>query len=227
MKGAHWGTITLAMMLIAGGGVQRDARALDPEPTVDEQFQDQAGGAPPSELPPPTEQEGISVEQRQSSGGPAYLGVTFDPSFRNAAVVRDVHPGSPAELAGLQPGDVIEQVNGRPVRTNQDVISDVARLRAGDVLNISFSRRITAQTQAALDSRPGQNVQQALVPSERAVGSTGGPQRVRANRPTYDNSAAQQRRPGDAQMQRRGDENRNDRQRNRERGSRFRGFGRR
>jgi membrane-associated protease RseP (regulator of RpoE activity) len=230
MKGAHWGTIALATLLIVGPGPERDAKALDPEPTVDEQFQDQATtGTAPSELPPPSA-EATSIGATPNSGSPGYLGVTFDPSFRNAAVVRDVHPGSPAELAGLQPGDVIEQLNGRPIRTNQDVINDVARMRAGDVLDISFSRRITTQTQAALDSRPAQNVERAPARSEPSLAepvAPGGRQQVRANRPTYDNNAAQQRSPGDAQMQRRGDANRNDREPQRERGFRFRGFGRR
>jgi membrane-associated protease RseP (regulator of RpoE activity) len=228
MKGAHWSTIVLVALLIASGGLVRSARALDPEPTVDEQFQDQAAtGAAASELPPPADAANVGAEQ--SAGGPAYLGVTFDPSFRNAAVVRDVHPGSPAELAGLQPGDVIEQLNGRPVRNNQDVVNDVARLRAGDVLDISFSRRITTQTQAALHGRPAQNVERTPVPNERALAepvAPSEPQRVRANRPTYDNNGTQ-RSPGNAQMQRSGETNRNDRQPNRERGFRFRGFGRR
>jgi membrane-associated protease RseP (regulator of RpoE activity) len=229
MKGSHWGSIALATLLIAGGGLSRSAGALDPEPTVDEQYQDQAStGAAPSELPPPAASD--SVRAQHGAGGPAYFGVTFDPSFRNAAVVREVHPGSPAELAGLQPGDVIEQLNGRPVRNNQDVINDVARMRAGEVLDISFSRRITAKTQAALESRSGQNVERTPAPSERALAAPvapSAPQRVRANRPSYDNNGAQQRLRGDAQMQRRGEVNREDRQPERERGFRFWGFRRR
>jgi membrane-associated protease RseP (regulator of RpoE activity) len=201
-KGTHWGTITLALSLVACVANQRGASAArDPEPTVDEQFQGQAASALPTELPPPSQPVGISGGGPQSRGGPAYLGVTFDPSFRNAAVVRDVHPGSPADQAGLQPGDVIEQLNGRTVRSNQDVLNDVARMRSGDVLDIGFSRRITSHTQVALDSRPAQNIQQPTATIERLPANAA--QRVQTNRPSYDNNAGRQKQSSAAQNQRR------------------------
>ncbi len=40
---------------------------------------------------------------------------------RGGAVVTQVEPGSPAAVAGLEPGDVITEMGGRPVLTHKDV----------------------------------------------------------------------------------------------------------
>src|SRR5262245_53260891 len=47
-------------------------------------------------------------------------------SIRDGAVVQDVTPRSPAERAGLRAYDVIVEVEGRPVVTNQDLIRDIS-----------------------------------------------------------------------------------------------------
>jgi membrane-associated protease RseP (regulator of RpoE activity) len=86
-------------------------------------------------------------------GGAAYrarLGITLDPRYR-AAVVRSVAPGSPAEHAGLQPGDTIEALNARRVDSYQDVQQFIDGMRPGDIVDIDFSRRITGRTQAVLE----------------------------------------------------------------------------
>lgn len=92
--------------------------------------------------------------QRQSgyapqSGG-AYLGVTFDPQSNRGAVVRSVAPGSPAENAGIRPGNVIVAVNDRRVSHYQDVIDSVAALPPGQELDLVVVHRLT------LTARPGQ-----------------------------------------------------------------------
>ena len=46
----------------------------------------------------------------------------------NGVVVTAVQPGSHAESAGLQQGDVISEVNRKPVRTMKDYHSVVAHL---------------------------------------------------------------------------------------------------
>ncbi len=67
----------------------------------------------------------------QPSGG-AQLGVTvqpltdelaqrFDYVGRTGLVVADVQPGSPAARAGIRPGDLIEEVNRRPVANAEDL----------------------------------------------------------------------------------------------------------
>jgi S1-C subfamily serine protease len=59
----------------------------------------------------------------------------------NAGVqVASVQPGGPAARAGLQVGDVIVAVAGKPVRSPADVISAVEVAGVGRPLNISLTR---------------------------------------------------------------------------------------
>jgi len=55
------------------------------------------------------------------------------PSDVDGLVVTDVEPGSAAERAGLQTGDVIEEVNRRPVRSLGEATSSL-RSQAGSIL---------------------------------------------------------------------------------------------
>jgi membrane-associated protease RseP (regulator of RpoE activity) len=83
----------------------------------------------------------------------AYLGVTFDGNEREA-IVRTVAPGSPAEQAGLKPNDLIETMQGRRIRTNDDVLDIVSKMRPGNVLDIGFTRRISIRAQTPLAAVP-------------------------------------------------------------------------
>ena len=56
------------------------------------------------------------------------------PANRQGVVVADVDPTGPAADAGLERGDVIEQVNRVPVHATADVTSAVARSGARPVL---------------------------------------------------------------------------------------------
>jgi membrane-associated protease RseP (regulator of RpoE activity) len=126
------------------------------EPTVDDRYRDANSKAADRELPrlnapQSTLPHDLPAPAKNSSA--AFLGVTFAGNER-AAVVHTVAAGSPAEQAGLQPNDLIETLQGRRIRTNQDVLDIVARMRPGDVLEIEFSRRMNIRTQAPLASAP-------------------------------------------------------------------------
>lgn len=56
------------------------------------------------------------------------------------AFVGSVRPGSPAERAGLQPGDVITEVNLRPISSADDLARVLAGLAPGHRLIIGFLR---------------------------------------------------------------------------------------
>ncbi|MCK5747907.1 MAG: PDZ domain-containing protein, partial [Oricola sp.] len=51
------------------------------------------------------------------------------PDDVDGVVVTAVRPGSPAEDAGLQPGVVILQVDGQPIRSGDDLRGKIANAR--------------------------------------------------------------------------------------------------
>ncbi len=59
-------------------------------------------------------------------------------------IVTGVLRGGPAALAGLQPGDVIQRVAGKPVANVSQLLASVAALRPGDPVNVDLVRQ-TAQ----------------------------------------------------------------------------------
>jgi S1-C subfamily serine protease len=59
-------------------------------------------------------------------------------------VITDVEPAGAAAEAGLQPGDVIEQVNRQPVRTVEDLKSALSRAGSHPLLLLINRRGSTA-----------------------------------------------------------------------------------
>jgi membrane-associated protease RseP (regulator of RpoE activity) len=115
-----------------------------------------------------------------------FLGVLFDMQMPDAAVVRDVTPGSPAEHAGLRPGDMIIALNGQQVSSYPDAIQLIRMMQPGDQLVIDYSRRVNDQTQALLASRPGDMVRTAAAPDpgyESQVAPVPGPVPVDPDQP--------------------------------------------
>jgi len=55
-------------------------------------------------------------------------------------VVQGVESGSPAEKAGLQPGDVITSVDGKPVHGGNDLVSPIAQTPVGSKIRITYIR---------------------------------------------------------------------------------------
>src|SRR4029077_12571140 len=63
------------------------------------------------------------------------------PDNIKGAAIASVRPGSPAEDAGLQPGDVIVQVNRHDVDSASQVVASVRSIPAGqDVLLLVWSK---------------------------------------------------------------------------------------
>ncbi len=69
------------------------------------------------------------------------IGVTLDPVYPGpGAVVEEVTPGSPAQRAGLLPGDVITEVDGRPVADAQTLIIAIRANAPGDEITLTVLR---------------------------------------------------------------------------------------
>ena len=80
------------------------------------------------------------------------IGVTFqEENSRNPILMRElgapygivieaVEPGSPADKAGLQAGDVISDVNGRPVHSGADLVNPIAQTPIGQTVQLRYYR---------------------------------------------------------------------------------------
>jgi putative serine protease PepD len=68
------------------------------------------------------------------------IGVYCRDSGENGAEVTSVQAGSPAEKAGLRPGDVIFSIGESPVKNQLDVARITMRLRIGAVVEVKFRR---------------------------------------------------------------------------------------
>ena len=77
-------------------------------------------------------------------------------------VVTGVEPNSPARSAGVRTGDVITEVQGRPVAAPVDVVLAVDALAAGERLEIGALRGTRSYTaQVRLTARPSGAVSRA------------------------------------------------------------------
>jgi len=75
--------------------------------------------------------EGVDDEAREYLGLPDTFGVLID------AVTAD----GPADKAGLEPGDVIRQVDGEVVKDNLDLIAKIASKQPGDQVTLEVYRK--------------------------------------------------------------------------------------
>lgn len=83
--------------------------------------------------------------QRQSNQSEeqdaAWLGVFLsERESDRGATVAHVYPAGPAARAGLQSGDVIQQINGQPVSSGNDLVSALEQMHPRDKVEITISR---------------------------------------------------------------------------------------
>jgi membrane-associated protease RseP (regulator of RpoE activity) len=85
------------------------------------------------------------LERRLESGRisprePGYLGLMADENDGRGLRVVGVRPGSPAESAGIREGDVLVEMERRPLRSLDD-LGNIMRFRGpGDSLGLTFER---------------------------------------------------------------------------------------
>ena len=70
--------------------------------------------------------------------GWGYLGITE--AYQSGLVVGDVRPGTPADLAGIKPGDRLVRVGNLVPGSFADISEYVCRLRPGSVIRIQVRR---------------------------------------------------------------------------------------
>lgn len=94
----------------------------------------------------------------------AYLGVTFpapateeqyfrqqgiNPASVSGVLITGVQKGSAATEAGIQPGDVIQSVDGIPINSSAEFSERIARHRPGDEIRLGILRKGDAKTVTA------------------------------------------------------------------------------
>lgn len=94
----------------------------------------------------------IGPEHKVSRGS---IGVEFsarpDPAIarvygvKNGVVVQNVTPGGPAAQAGVQTGDAITAVNGKEVKTGDELVNEISGQKPGSKVKLSFLRNGKAQ----------------------------------------------------------------------------------
>jgi len=79
---------------------------------------------------------GVSFQEARSQNEVALesLGV------KHGMVLESVEAGSPAARAGLQAGDVITHVNGKPVKDGNDLVVPIAETAIGEKVRVTFVR---------------------------------------------------------------------------------------
>jgi S1-C subfamily serine protease len=85
------------------------------------------------------------------SDGKNRLGVTVGPGV----VVAEVLPDTPAAAAGLAPGDVIDDLNGTPVQSGEELRDAVHRLKDDAVVLRVTRAGEVREVRAKLENRRG------------------------------------------------------------------------
>jgi serine protease Do len=65
----------------------------------------------------------------------------FDLPEKEGVVALDVYRGSPADTAGIKPGDVITRVGSQSIRTVSEFTAALTRFKVGDKVQMGLSRR--------------------------------------------------------------------------------------
>ncbi len=116
--------------------------------------------APPAPTPTPTPTPTQPTVEPAPSLSSAYFGVALAPTQPPGAkgvVISGTSPGSPADRIGLHPYDVIVRVDGRQVKTPQELQQSIGSHNAGDTVEITyFNGHQMFTRRAQLMSRPAE-----------------------------------------------------------------------
>ena len=99
------------------------------------------------------------ISQLEKSGhvSHGYLGVATSDGNQAGATVASVQPGSPAESAGIQQGDLIKTIDGKAVNSSSDVVSAIEGRSAGSKVTLGIERNGSSRSvQVTLGQQPTQ-----------------------------------------------------------------------
>jgi len=133
--------------LLAGCAGRAPAPPAPPAPTTPAASPghavDSTPVAPPTELPP-------------HDGPPSWIGVRFD---KTATTVLRVIPGSPAERAGLQVGDQVIALDGKPATTAPYLVGEIrARATGAKITLVALRAGKQVSLTLTLEARPEDDV---------------------------------------------------------------------
>jgi S1-C subfamily serine protease len=100
------------------------------------------------------------IERGQESdtvviGTPPMLGISATTATIGGALVNGVNGDTPADAIGLQTGDVITSIDGRTIRSVEDLTSLLRSLDAGDEVTVTWNRNgLTRSATATLVAGP-------------------------------------------------------------------------
>src|SRR6185369_996162 len=97
---------------------------------------------------------------------------SFNLPDATGALVQTVEPGKPADKAGIQPGDVIKEIDGRKINNNRELIDYISYLPVGTKVNITLIRN--GQQKSVTATPPDENDS-----AEEAQSENGGPTKNR------------------------------------------------
>jgi serine protease Do len=97
-----------------------------------------APGAVPEGVKPP---DNVLAALRVQPLDPATMGQLNIPSKTTGVLVNHVEPGSPAEAAGLQRGDVIQEVNHEVIKSLEDYQKASAKIKKEEMTVLLLSRQ--------------------------------------------------------------------------------------
>jgi S1-C subfamily serine protease len=69
----------------------------------------------------------------------SYVGVELNGTSSNGAQVTTVQSGSPAAAAGIQPGDTITAINGKPITSTEQFIATVDNYSPGEKITVTVN----------------------------------------------------------------------------------------
>jgi serine protease Do len=94
------------------------------------------------------------------------------------ALVQSVDPGKPADKAGIRHGDVVVDVDGKPIRNNRELIDYISYLPVGTEVKVGVIRNgqrqiLTARTaQRPVDGQPQEEEERSVEPVRDKLGLT-------------------------------------------------------